>query len=458
MTILFCNNGTTTVAGSINNTDTTLRVAANDGTLFPQPTGGDYFVATFYKNDTSELNEIVHCTARNGDALTIVRAQEGTQAQLWNPGDSFCALITAAALNHFLQQPDGLNTSELYDGTDVGVANHINVPAVVPAAAAGPQNGMAVVITVNAPNNGPVDVVMLGLAALPLVDGLGRPLQGGELVLGQRILVVNTSNAAYQMMNFEPLLGQRVIHVGDDISTNVNHVVATVSPIPPAPGYAPGMQFNVRVKNSNTGPIDAAFAGYPAMPCLKTDGTQCVKGDVIANQEYVFIFNAANYFQIIGPGSVGVAGPQGPVGNTGPLGPQGPVGQQGAPGNPGPQGNPGTPGAPGTPGQQGVQGKQGNPGVEGPPGATGGQGPGGPQGPQGGQGAQGPQGPSGGGGWSGYGGLASVWMTSGFTYGATDPNSNGMAGSWVHIGTVYGWSSGNITGPIPTNYIWQRNA
>jgi hypothetical protein len=49
-------------------------------------------------------------------------------------------------------------------------------------------------------------------------------------------------------------------------------------------------------------------------------------------------------------------------------------------------------------------------------------------------------------------------MTSGFTYGPTDPNSNGMAGSWTHIGTVYDWSSGSYNGPVPVNYLWQRVA
>ena len=272
MTILFCNNGTTTVAGSINNTVTTVIVNAGDGALFPSPTGGDYFVATLYKNDTSELNEIVHVTGKdptNPDKFTIVRAQENTQGQLWNPGDNFSALITADSLNHFLQQPDGLNTSEIYDGTDVGTANHINVPAVVPAPAAGPQNGMAVIITVNAANTGPVDVVMLGLAALPLLDGLGRPLQGGELALGQRILVVNASNASYIMMNFEPAIGSRAIHVGDDTSATVNQIISTTMPIPPA--YAAGMQFNIKVKNTSTGPVVAGFNGLPVLSCLKSD-------------------------------------------------------------------------------------------------------------------------------------------------------------------------------------------
>ena len=458
MTILFCNNGTSTVAGSINNTQTTLNIAAGDGVLFPSPTGGDYFVGTLYKNDTSELSEIVHVTGRSNDTLTIVRAQEGTQGQLWNPGDTFSALITADSLNHFLQTPDGLNTSEIYDGVDVGTANHINVPAVVPAPASNPQNGMAIVITVNAANTGPTDMVVLGLAALPLVDGLGRPLQGGELAQGQRIWVVNVSNVSYQMMNFEPLLGPRVIHTGEDVSTVINEIISITSPIPPAPGYVPGMQFNVRAHQTSTGPVVAGFNGFPILACLKTDSQQCVANDVIAGQEYVFIYNAAGFFQIIGPGSVGQTGAQGPPGGPGLQGDQGPKGAQGVPGNPGPQGVPGAPGAPGQQGQQGVQGSPGNPGPTGPPGAGGTPGAAGPQGPGGPQGPPGATGPAGPGGWQGYGGLGSIWMTSGFTYGDHTPNGNGMAGTWYNVGVVYAWSSGNITGPIPTNYIWQRVA
>jgi hypothetical protein len=294
---------------------------------------------------------------------------------------------------------------------------------------------------------------VMGLAALPLYDGLGRPLQGGELALGQRILVVNASNALYQMVNFEPLLGQRVIHVGEDISDTVNAIVSNVSPLPPAPGYAPGMQFNVRVKNSNTGPITAAFSGYPTLQCLKTDATHCVEGDVIGGQEYIFVFNAANFFQITGPGSVGVQGPQGNTGGPGPQGPQGVQGPQGTPGNPGPQGIPGTPGAVGQIGPQGVQGSPGNPGPPGTPGAQGPGGPQGPQGPQGGQGPQGAQGAPGPGGWQGYPGVGSMWM--GNWAQGTSPDTAGLPGSWRNVGAIL-QNTGDYL--LTTYYWWQREA
>ena len=73
MTILWSNNASTTIAGSIIGTDTTVALAAGTGIKFPSPTAGNYFVATFYDQATKTINEIVHCTARVGDTCTTVR-------------------------------------------------------------------------------------------------------------------------------------------------------------------------------------------------------------------------------------------------------------------------------------------------------------------------------------------------------------------------------------------------
>ena len=103
MTILFANNGNTTIAGSITNVATTVNLATGSGALFPSPTGGDYFVGTFTDAATSLIREIVHCTGRSGDVLTIVRAQEGTSAVAWTSGDFFANQMTAGTASAFIQ-------------------------------------------------------------------------------------------------------------------------------------------------------------------------------------------------------------------------------------------------------------------------------------------------------------------------------------------------------------------
>ena len=62
--LLFANNATTEVAGSISATATQINVAAGEGVLFPNPGPGDYFVVTLYKNDASQLHEIIHVLQR----------------------------------------------------------------------------------------------------------------------------------------------------------------------------------------------------------------------------------------------------------------------------------------------------------------------------------------------------------------------------------------------------------
>ena len=81
MGLLFTNNATTTLSGSINDSQTSITVA-NSG-LFPVVTGGDYFYATMYEvSGATEINiEIVKVTAVVGTTWTVVRAQDGTTAR-----------------------------------------------------------------------------------------------------------------------------------------------------------------------------------------------------------------------------------------------------------------------------------------------------------------------------------------------------------------------------------------
>lgn len=94
-TILFANNATSTLAGAITNVATTVNLQAGGGALFPNPGAGQYFVLTFVDAATGLLNEIVQVTARVVDALTIVRAQEGTTAKAWLAGDIAASLWSA---------------------------------------------------------------------------------------------------------------------------------------------------------------------------------------------------------------------------------------------------------------------------------------------------------------------------------------------------------------------------
>ena len=94
-TLVFANNAGSTLAGSISNTALSLNLQAGGGALFPNPTTGQIFVLTAIDAATGLLREIMWCTARSADTLTVVRAQEGTVALSWNAGDLIQELWTA---------------------------------------------------------------------------------------------------------------------------------------------------------------------------------------------------------------------------------------------------------------------------------------------------------------------------------------------------------------------------
>jgi len=199
MTILWSNNASTTVSGSITASSTTVQLAAGTGVKFPNPTGGNYYVATFYDQATKTINEIVHVTAMSGDIATIVRAQEGTTAAAWNSGDIFANLITAGTLNAFVQAGTGpANTSIVYVGTDTGTQNHIvAVTNPVPASLA---TGMLFNIKVLNTNSGATDVQLNGLPALALTRSNGAALTGGDVTGSEEVTFV------YNGVNFNSML------------------------------------------------------------------------------------------------------------------------------------------------------------------------------------------------------------------------------------------------------------
>jgi len=195
MAILWSNNASTTVAGSITPTSTSVNLAAGSGTEFPNPTGGDYFLVTFYDQATKTITEIAKCTARSGDTLTIVRAQEGTVAGTWNAGDIIANLVTAGTLRAFVQAGTGpANTSIVYVGTDTSVTPNLIVATTNPVPA-GLAIGMLFNIKVANNSSGPVNVQLNGGASIALTRANGNPYQGGECAAGiEHTFVYNGTN------------------------------------------------------------------------------------------------------------------------------------------------------------------------------------------------------------------------------------------------------------------------
>jgi len=97
MAQLFANNAQSTLASSVNTSTTTIPLATGTGSLFPSPSGGDFFMLTLTQPGVESSWEIVKVTARSSDSLTVVRAQEGTSSASWAAGSKAELRLTAGA-------------------------------------------------------------------------------------------------------------------------------------------------------------------------------------------------------------------------------------------------------------------------------------------------------------------------------------------------------------------------
>ena len=236
MTILFANNASSTVAGAITPTQTTVNLAPGTGIEFPNPLNpGDFFTLTFYDQATKTINEITHCTARTSDALTIVRGQEGTTPRAWNAGDIAANLITAGTLASFVQaSAPAASTEIVYVGVDTSTDPTLIVAATTPVPAS-LQIGMLFVIKmlnakqppVTSPGPPPVlgDVLMElnGTAGIAVRKTDGSSFIGGELFGGLTYeFTYNGTNFTSTIMNVFEKPPQNIFYVNGTYGNDYN--------------------------------------------------------------------------------------------------------------------------------------------------------------------------------------------------------------------------------------------
>lgn len=104
MPVLINNNAASRLASSLTSSATTLSVTPGEGARFPTPGAGQWFPVTLIK--ASGVMEIMRCTGRSSDVLTVVRAQEGTAATTFSAGDRVELRVTAAAFAEFVQDDE----------------------------------------------------------------------------------------------------------------------------------------------------------------------------------------------------------------------------------------------------------------------------------------------------------------------------------------------------------------
>jgi hypothetical protein len=120
---LFSNNASSVLQAGVASNGTSIQLSPGDGARFPNPQGGDFFLATLFQRvGMTEQNwEVVLITARSGDVLTIgTRGLEGTMPFSYNAGDFIELRYTAGAV---LPVRNGALTGALNEAATIPLAS-----------------------------------------------------------------------------------------------------------------------------------------------------------------------------------------------------------------------------------------------------------------------------------------------------------------------------------------------
>ena len=180
--LLYANNAKTTLASPINATQTTITVAPGTGVQFPSPTTGQSFKITLVSASSSSTLEICLCTARTGDTLTVVRAQEGTSGTPFLLNDIVGNYDTAGTMVDLVQSEQLQNQYYQY-AVATGSANGLT--ASLPSNLTVVNDGFFLNLKSAFANTGAVTLnLTLGSTAtgvIPVVKGNNQPLIAGDI-------------------------------------------------------------------------------------------------------------------------------------------------------------------------------------------------------------------------------------------------------------------------------------
>jgi hypothetical protein len=98
---LWANNISVRLGGPVAIDATAIELASGaGGQIGLSPTGGEYFLVSLVSGTNLE---VVRCTARSTDTLTVIRAQEGTSARAWQVSGTNVVLAATSATLSALQ-------------------------------------------------------------------------------------------------------------------------------------------------------------------------------------------------------------------------------------------------------------------------------------------------------------------------------------------------------------------
>jgi len=213
--LIFANNAKTTLSSALTNSATTVNVASGTGSLFPSPTGTQYFVLTLVDAATGLLNEIMWCTYRSGDSLTVIRGQEGTTAKSWLLGDYVNCFPTAGTQATFVQ-PDQVQQGIYGFAMASGTVNALS--ATVASDLTSMPDGMPMIVESSGANTGAVTLnLTMGstiTGVFPIVKGSNSALVAGDIPIAGYPIQLNWSATLNSWVMQNPALGIDTIPTG----------------------------------------------------------------------------------------------------------------------------------------------------------------------------------------------------------------------------------------------------
>jgi len=189
--LLFANQAQTTLALPVASTDTVIYVAAGTGSYFPAPSANQAVTITLVNSTSNLIVEIISCTSITGDALTVVRGQEGTIARAWNRGDFVTNLMTAGTASAFTQIY-GLENS-LYSASFLNMTTETGQVTTLPIN----PNDLANKQYVDSYSQGAYKAECQVATTAPITLSGLQIIDGYTTLAGDRVLVKNQSNSAY---------------------------------------------------------------------------------------------------------------------------------------------------------------------------------------------------------------------------------------------------------------------
>lgn len=268
MTQLYTNNASGTLATELTDSQNSLTLQPNEGQLFPDPSGDDFYIIAV--EDTAGNIEIIQVDGTdNDDLVPLTRARENTIALTFPPGSRVELRVTVGTLDGFLQKSGGIMTGTLdmddkqitdpvivggearnmpLRGADGGTANQI----VVPTSAGDPTIGSSppniILHKGNDDNELYARVATTVVANLPITESGGdlgsnlifgftpqglTQIQGNALESGDEIVVFDSSAGVNKAIKYDeagvPVISAATENIVDSMANTFRKYAAAAT-------------------------------------------------------------------------------------------------------------------------------------------------------------------------------------------------------------------------------------